>query len=313
MKRMVFSSLAALLLAAAWAQASDPVGIYALIDKVVQEPKDGTPERIQVWGVFVLGSNRGNEHTPPMRGYMYFSTTPGKEELCRREWADLKKIAGTGQVVAFGSSYAPTGHVRKPQPRKETAPPADEARLAALLKDLDSEQFAVREQATRELEKQGEPARAFLRKALESKQLGVEARRRVERLVGTERPDTYPLGFGLTKLEGDFARFWRNALLALPEPLAPADAATVETGKIMLRTKNIGSSDHHNAGYVFEIEENGGMKETSSVVTAGSKESEWSPHMEVKAGKKYVWRVWPVEGQWKGPAAESSFQGKVAP
>lgn len=313
MKRTVFLTLAALFVAAAGARASDPTGIYALIDKVVQEPKEGTPERVQVWGVFVLGRNRGNQHTPPLRGYMYFSATPGQEELCRREWADLKKIAGTGQVVAFASSAAPTGSVRKPQPKKETAPPADEKRLAALLKDLDSEQFTVREQATRELEKQGEAAHAFLRRALEGKQLSVEARRRVERLVGTERPDPYPLGFGLTKLEGDFGRHWRDALLALLEPVAPADAAAIEPGKVTLRTKNIRSSNHPNARYVFEIEESGGSTETSPVVSAGSKETEWSPHMEVKVGKKYVWRVWPVEGEWKGPVAESSFQGKVAP
>src|SRR5262245_12556283 len=200
MRRIVFGALAVLLFAAAEARASDPVGIYALIDKVVQEPKDGTPERIQVWGVFVLGRNRGNEHTAATRGFMYFSAAPGKEDVCRREWADLARIAGKGQVVAFGSSYAPTGSVRKPQPKKEAGPPADEARLAVLLKDLDSDQFAVREQATRELEKQGPSAHAFLRKALEGKLLSPEARRRVEKLVGTERPDKYPLGFGLTRL-----------------------------------------------------------------------------------------------------------------
>ena len=38
-----------------------------------------------------------------MRGYLYFSLPKEKPELAKTEWADLKKIAGTGQCVAFGS------------------------------------------------------------------------------------------------------------------------------------------------------------------------------------------------------------------
>ena len=72
MKRTIMAALAAVVFAAA-ARGSDPVGIYALIDKVVLEPNDSRPERIRLYGVFVLGRNRGNEHTPATRGYMYFS------------------------------------------------------------------------------------------------------------------------------------------------------------------------------------------------------------------------------------------------
>jgi hypothetical protein len=38
----------------------------------------------------------------------------GKEELARREWADLKSVAGTRQVVGLGSSWSTKAHVRKP-------------------------------------------------------------------------------------------------------------------------------------------------------------------------------------------------------
>jgi hypothetical protein len=309
MNRACFLALAALFLAAVGARASDPVGIYARIDKVVQEPKDGTPERIQVWGIFVLVSNSGRNHSAPARGYMYFEATRGQEEVCRREWADLKKVAGTEQVVAFGSSRAPTGSVRKSGPKAETATPLDEAKLNDLIAALGSDEFAVREKATRDLAKQGEHAHAALRKALEGK-VSTEARKRIERLLASEKPDAYPLGFGITKLEGDFGRHWLNLLSALPEPASPAEGRAVEPGKITLKTKNVTCTDHKSASYVFEIVEASGGREESPVISAGQKETEWSPRMEIKSGKRYTWRVHPVDGNWKGPSAESSFHGK---
>ena len=88
------------------ASASDPVGVYALIDKVVFEPNDQAPERIQVWGVFILSvAEHGSAYQSPARGYLYFSLPAGKEQLAKNEWSDLKKIAGTGQAVAFGNRY----------------------------------------------------------------------------------------------------------------------------------------------------------------------------------------------------------------
>jgi hypothetical protein len=86
--------------------ASDPVGVYALVDKVVFEPNEQAPERVQIWGVFALSKeNFGSVYDPPARGFLYFTLPTGKESLAKVEWADLKKIAGTGQVVAFGSRY----------------------------------------------------------------------------------------------------------------------------------------------------------------------------------------------------------------
>ena len=106
--------MAALLLALApAARASDPTGIYAVVDKVVLEPSTGPAERIQVWGVFALSQGRGgDEYSPPSRGYMYFTAVKGKEDLCRKEWADLKKLAGTKQCVAFGTRYERKATVR---------------------------------------------------------------------------------------------------------------------------------------------------------------------------------------------------------
>ena len=87
---------------------SDWTGVYARIDKVVFEPNESAPERIQIWGAFALASKKDrNSYEPAERGYLYYSLKPGKEEVCRKEWADLKAVAGTGEIVSFGSRSEP--------------------------------------------------------------------------------------------------------------------------------------------------------------------------------------------------------------
>ena len=88
--------------------ASGPVGIYGIIDKVVLEPNERQPERIQVWGAFAYvdggrGAAGGLSISEVKRGYLYFrlpNSAAGETEL--REWNDLKSVAGTGQAVGFG-------------------------------------------------------------------------------------------------------------------------------------------------------------------------------------------------------------------
>lgn len=93
---------------------SDWIGIYARIDKVVLEPGGAAPERIQIWGAFALASKKDrNTYEPAQRGYLYYSIKPGKEEVCRKEWTDLKAIAGTGQIIGFGGRDMPPGRLRK--------------------------------------------------------------------------------------------------------------------------------------------------------------------------------------------------------
>jgi len=99
--------------------ASDPVGIYAFVDKVVLEPSEGSPERIQVWGGFALAEGGGDQYSPAQRGYMYFKLKPGKETICQNEWNDLKSVAGTGKIVTFGTRYGEKGTVRKPNAKPE--------------------------------------------------------------------------------------------------------------------------------------------------------------------------------------------------
>jgi hypothetical protein len=87
--------------------ASEMVGIYAIVDKVVFEPDEKSPVRIQIWGTFVT-----NRDATPKRGYMYFKL-PGAfppqdaNEAAKKEWADLKAVAKTGQAVAFGRRFFP--------------------------------------------------------------------------------------------------------------------------------------------------------------------------------------------------------------
>jgi hypothetical protein len=106
-------------LAAGIAQASDPIAVYAVIDKVVMEPNAENPERIQIWGVFALAiPNNANDYQPPQRGYLYFRL-PAAGNVARAEWNDLKTMAGTGKAVAFGSRWTRHAQVRKPDQKVE--------------------------------------------------------------------------------------------------------------------------------------------------------------------------------------------------
>ncbi|HJQ25725.1 MAG TPA: hypothetical protein VKA60_17530 [Blastocatellia bacterium] len=93
---------------------SDWTGLYARVDKVILEPNSSSPERIQIWGAFAFASKEDRySYDSPQRGYLYFSCKPGKEEVCRKEWADLQAIAGTGQVIGFGDRFQPRPRLRQ--------------------------------------------------------------------------------------------------------------------------------------------------------------------------------------------------------
>ena len=96
--------------------ASGPIGVYALVDKVTFEPSADKPELIRISGIFITAidtPDNATVYSEPQRGNLYFRLPPGKEELARREWADLKSVAGTRQVVGFGSSWGVKARVWK--------------------------------------------------------------------------------------------------------------------------------------------------------------------------------------------------------
>jgi hypothetical protein len=93
-------------------RASGPASTYAVLERVTFEPNETAPERIQIWGAFsfVQGTARAPFLTSePQRGSMYFrlpmSATDAQKQTIRKEWADLKSVAGTGQAIAFGNWF----------------------------------------------------------------------------------------------------------------------------------------------------------------------------------------------------------------
>lgn len=113
--------------------ASDHTGIYAVIEDVTHTAAGTADETVRIRGVFSLATGR-NEYKPPIYGDMLFRLKKGDEEICRKEWADLKRMAGTGQVVAFSGryirrtrDYAELGRVYKPgqKPAKPDEAPTE--------------------------------------------------------------------------------------------------------------------------------------------------------------------------------------------
>jgi hypothetical protein len=116
-------------------KASGPIGVFALVDKVTFEPNADKPERVRISGVFSVAEDTPDNSTVysvPHRGYLYFALPRGKEDLARREWADLKSVAGTRQVVGMGSSWASKVRVR--QPDEEANSPDDHPIANGLVK-----------------------------------------------------------------------------------------------------------------------------------------------------------------------------------
>jgi hypothetical protein len=110
MKRLVVVIGVLLVVALARPHASGPLGIYGIVEKVVFEPSEASPERIQVWGAFAYVDGAGTSATAQTskaaRGYLYFRLPDLRDDSylanVKREWADLKSVAGTGQAVGFG-------------------------------------------------------------------------------------------------------------------------------------------------------------------------------------------------------------------
>lgn len=92
--------------------ASWPLAFYGMIENVVFEPDEAGARRVQVWGAFTYtqpAETALNVAVSPRveRGYLYFAlpdgASPGDVRLVRREWADLKAVAGRDQAVGFGA------------------------------------------------------------------------------------------------------------------------------------------------------------------------------------------------------------------
>ncbi len=126
------TQLAAALLAVAASvvvvHGSDPTAIYARVDRVILEPTRGSPEAIQMWGVFSMAKpDDRNYYLAAARGYLYFKLPAdgptGDREAALKEWADFGEVASTGQIVSFGSRYRLKARLREPSERPEAPDP----------------------------------------------------------------------------------------------------------------------------------------------------------------------------------------------
>lgn len=128
------------------ALASDPVGIFALIDKVVLEPNDTAPERIQIWGSFCFAEGKsGDQYAAPKTGYVYYKLPVEKAAVAKKEWADLKSIAGKREVIGFGARFAEKGNIRKPEEKSEKPDTYPLGWGLARMKDRNTEYAPIRQ------------------------------------------------------------------------------------------------------------------------------------------------------------------------
>src|SRR5262245_22370377 len=84
------------------------IGIYGIVDRVEFEPSDDAPERILIWGAFVVPVPMSSgKYKSPQRGHLYFKIRPGMEQVVKQDWAELKVLAGSRRAVGFGQYWVP--------------------------------------------------------------------------------------------------------------------------------------------------------------------------------------------------------------
>src|SRR5262245_21108078 len=86
-------------------RASDPVGAYTIVDKVVRQPNSTEPTSVQIFGAFSFAIRRdangqishppgsfvgtadqGDVYAAVQKGYLFYTCPAGQERNCRAEW-----------------------------------------------------------------------------------------------------------------------------------------------------------------------------------------------------------------------------------
>jgi len=105
-------AIAAALCTVSIVKASDPVGVYAIVERVVFEPSESAPKTVQVFGAFTAAvqpetrTYKPEEAYGPIgHGYLFYTCTPAQAATCAAEWSDLKSVAGKNEVVGFGTRW----------------------------------------------------------------------------------------------------------------------------------------------------------------------------------------------------------------
>jgi hypothetical protein len=86
---------------------SDPVGVYAIVDRVVLSPATASaPMTIQIWGTFATSDQKpGDHYHAPAKGYLYYKVNPSDESATRNEWNDIQTMAGKKTMIGFGMKW----------------------------------------------------------------------------------------------------------------------------------------------------------------------------------------------------------------
>src|SRR5262245_24160329 len=76
LRRSVVAVTSALAVCVISLSASGGIGVYGIVEKVVYEPNEQAPQRLQVWGAFAYvdgGAASPGSVTPARRGFLYFA------------------------------------------------------------------------------------------------------------------------------------------------------------------------------------------------------------------------------------------------
>jgi len=99
--------------------ASDPVGVYGIIDRVAVTPAADGSATAQIWGSFVVAVAPPSRSYAPeeaygkvSKGYLLYHVASFKGSTAEAEWNDLRRVAGTGTIVGFGDRWKIAPRVR---------------------------------------------------------------------------------------------------------------------------------------------------------------------------------------------------------
>ena len=82
---------------------SEPIGVFAILDKVVMKPNAEQPTEVELQGAFAVAEgSRGDYYRAPRRGVLRFSAGKKPEEAVS-QWRELAKHAGSGVCVALST------------------------------------------------------------------------------------------------------------------------------------------------------------------------------------------------------------------
>ena len=95
------------------ARASDPVGIYGKVDRVVISPAPVSKAlKIQIWGTFSFADLQSGYYKRPVSGVLYYGLPAGEEDITRMAWSDLLTVSGKGNCIGFGGRHSELGTIR---------------------------------------------------------------------------------------------------------------------------------------------------------------------------------------------------------